>query len=292
MTNSTPGDPRAAGHSRPARAATVMESVEDLRAQVLQARRGVTEREVRPDLPASKSAPSDDAEPFRPVARPPIAMLRALDDGETEGQDVRIRATPFVIGRTEGDLIIPHDGGISGRHAELSRVVDQGVYRWFLRDLQSTNGTFVRVSNSPLKDGQEMLVGGLRLRFSLASPAAPTEAESSRPASTQKWHVPAPGHAGASGAELVVLTPGGDGPRHAIGGVEGRIGRDPSRCGVVLDDPMVSPVHARIVRDPQGRWTIHNERSLNGLWLRVPEIPLGRGGQFQCGEQRFLVRIP
>ena len=32
-------------------------------------------------------------------------------------------------------------------------------------------------------------------------------------------------------------------------------------------------------------------RSLNGIWLRVGEVPLERGGQFQCGEQRFLIRI-
>jgi hypothetical protein len=29
----------------------------------------------------------------------------------------------------------------------------------------------------------------------------------------------------------------------------------------------------------------------DGVWLRVEEIDLGRGGQFQCGEQRFLFRV-
>ena len=35
------------------------------------------------------------------------------------GEMVRIRVPSFVIGRAEGNLVIPHDGGMSGRHAEI-----------------------------------------------------------------------------------------------------------------------------------------------------------------------------
>ncbi|QDV32586.1 FHA domain-containing protein [Tautonia plasticadhaerens] len=284
------GDPLG-NRPRQGRAATTLESVEEIRARILGGRPPATRREGPPDPPRIPEPPGDDTRPFRPSIRPPIALLRVLDDGDQEGQDLRIRSSPFVIGRSEGDLLIPHDPGISGRHVELSRAFEDGAHRWLLRDLQSTNGTFVRVSHSQLRDDQELLIGGIRLRFSTAVPGASTASTAAdRPGATRKWD--APGRPPASVAAMVVLTPGGDGPRLPISGDEAWIGRDPSACSVVLDDPMVSPRHARVARDARGRWTIHNERSLNGLWLRIREIDLIRGGQFQCGEQRFLVRIP
>jgi hypothetical protein len=54
---------------------------------------------------------------------------------------------------------------------------------------------------------------------------------------------------------------------------------------------MVERRHARIHRDGQGRWVIEGARSANGLWARIHEVSLGRGGHFQCGEQRFLFRV-
>ena len=39
---------------------------------------------------------------------------------------LRLRGDRVVIGRSEGDVLIPHDAMISGRHAELSRRVEGG----------------------------------------------------------------------------------------------------------------------------------------------------------------------
>ena len=50
-----------------------------------------------------------------------------------------------MIGRTEGDVLIPHDDMISGQHAELTRRQEPGRCRWHLADLNSRNGTYVRV---------------------------------------------------------------------------------------------------------------------------------------------------
>ena len=69
------------------------------------------------------------------------------------------------------------------------------------------------------------------------------------------------------------------------------IGRDPRDCGIVLDDPTTEPRHAKVSQNSKGRWVLENARSLNGVWLRVQEIGLDRGGQFQCGEQRFLFKV-
>src|SRR5262249_10872426 len=91
---------------------------------------------------------------------------------EDTGEVVRVRGGSFVIGRVEGDLIIPHDGGISGRHAEILRRIVNGKYAWILRDLGSTNGTFVRASSVALHHDQELLIGDHIVRFIETSPGA------------------------------------------------------------------------------------------------------------------------
>ena len=96
--------------------------------------------------PTAREPAADDTIPFRPVVRPQMAVLVVLDDGRTEGQTIRLRTDSFTIGRTEGDLTIPHDGMISRKHVTIHRRADKGRLRWVLEDLGSQNGTFVRVS--------------------------------------------------------------------------------------------------------------------------------------------------
>ena len=48
-----------------------------------------------------------------------MALLTVFDDGKTEGEDIRLRGNRFLIGRTEGDLQIPHDNLMSAKHAEF-----------------------------------------------------------------------------------------------------------------------------------------------------------------------------
>ena len=103
--------------------------------------------------------------PWRPVQRQPVGLLTVCDDGRPDGQVVRIRADRFVIGRTEGDLTIPHDALMSTRHAAVTRQQVGGAWRWVVTDLQSTNGLFVRLSRTLLKDGREFLAGDGRYRF-------------------------------------------------------------------------------------------------------------------------------
>jgi pSer/pThr/pTyr-binding forkhead associated (FHA) protein len=284
----------------PRRVATVLESVEEIRALV--GRPGMTLREpttfrepttIRETSPLATPTPSpaaDDTQPFRPAQRPSMAVLCVLDDGDDDGEAIRIRTDVFVIGRVEGDLVIPHDSGISGRHAEISRRLEGGLYRWYLKDLQSTNGTFVRASSGVLHHQQEILLGGRRYRFEAAAAVAAEGA--TPPATTRKWQAVDPAEAAGPGHPwLVELNVGGAGKRFPLAGAEHCAGRDPRQCSIVLDHPMISPRHARFHRDDRGRWHVQNAKSLNGLWLRVQEIPLERGGQFQCGEQRFAIRV-
>ncbi len=288
MNPTNPRENAAAAGGR--RQATVMESVEEIRAL---SRRRLTAREEVTQTVAI-GAPSDAAELFRPVERPTMALLTVFDDGDDAGELIRIRASTFMIGRVEGDLVIPHDGGISGRHAELSRRIEGSQSRWYLRDLQSTNGTFVRAATVILLADQEVLIGRGRFRFDAAAAlAVPEPAAVPGPLNaTRKLQGLSPGDLAALGRpSLVEMTPRGEGRRYVLGEPEVWIGRDPNQCTIVLNDATVDPRHARVHRDAKGRWVLENARSTNGLWVRVQEILLDRGGQFQCGEQRFAIKI-
>jgi hypothetical protein len=238
---------------------------------------------------------------FRPSLRPPMAVLVVFDDGGDEGQTVRLRGERFVIGRSEGDLQIPHDGQISGRHAELVRRRDEdGAWVWTLTDLGSTNGSFVRAGSALLKDGQEFLIGRTRYRFEedLAAsgdtdpetempPAAESAASSSR--ATVPWisasALPAP--------NIVELTASGPGARVSLVKPEYWIGAERSACLISpADDPFVSPRHARVYRGSKGRWHLRNNKSVNGVWIRVEQMELTGSCYFQLGEQRFAFKVP
>lgn len=235
--------------------------------------------------------PGSETVPFRPLNRPPLALLCVLDDGQEDGEWIRIRAGAFVIGRTEGDLVIPCDQMMSGRHAELSQTAEKGAYRWFLTDLWSTNGTYVRIQKASLKNGQHILLGSRQLRFETpeAQVEDPTSVPGRKAGGTRGWQ-----QVSAAGAapSLVELLPQGEGQRHHLTKPETWLGRDPRQCAIALpNDPMVSPRHARIVQDGKGRWMLENSRSLNGTWIRLVRTVINRTGQFQLGEQRFKIKI-
>jgi pSer/pThr/pTyr-binding forkhead associated (FHA) protein len=284
-----PGDVgRGQGAAR--RQGTVLESVEEVRALI---RSLPASKEQASISAATSAAPEQDTTSFRPSLRPSMALLYVLDDGDDSGEILRVRASSFVIGRVEGNITIPHDGGISGRHAEISRRHENGEHHWYLKDLQSTNGTFVRAATVILSQDQEVLIGGGRFRFEV--PAAPAESApmiDSAANATRKWESLL-GSTTVTGLQpvLVDVSPGRPGRRFALREQEYWVGRDPSQSSIVVDDPMVNRRHARVYRDEKNRWIIANARSRNGLWARIQEVSLGRGGFFQCGEQRFFFKV-
>jgi pSer/pThr/pTyr-binding forkhead associated (FHA) protein len=254
------------------RPVTVLEQVEEIRRSLA---RGVTLREAVPVTLAERPA-ADAPEAYRPLDRPPTGLLTVIDDGDDEaGEAIRVRAASFVVGRTAGDLILPHDPGISGRHAEIIRREEEGAFRWYLRDLESTNGTFARASSVVLNHGQEVLLGRSRFRFE-ANPSLQGKAGDRGP---------------RAGPSLVQLTPTGAGKKYTIGAAEVWIGRDPKTCALAVDDRLLDARHARIRLGQQGRWVLENAGSRNGVWARIHEVPIDRGGQFLCGEQRFTFRV-
>ena len=231
---------------------------------------------------------------YRPTHRPPVPLLTVGDDGQNEGEVIRIRGLQFTIGRTEGDLQLAADEMVSARHAEIVCQQVGGTYRWVVADLQSRNGLFLRVRRATLSDGTEFLVGEGRYRIEFPPAAAShleTLDQSPRPvdgSGTRGWD---PGTADFR-PMLIEMLPAGLGARIPLAGTEQWIGSDPACAVCRAGDPYVSPRHVQIGRDAKGKRSIRNNGTANGLWVRMPQFVVAKECAFQVGEQRFRLSVP
>lgn len=126
-----------------------------------------TRLEGQPD-PAAPAAP---AGPRKTVLlteqrKAPVVGWFVAMDGEQKGEDFRIRDGQNILGSgAEADIVI-RDGTVSARHASL-RYKDQ---KFYLTDLDSTNGTFLNESaeslaREELKDNDIVRLGAISLKF-------------------------------------------------------------------------------------------------------------------------------
>ena len=279
--------------AQPVRLGTLVETDEDIRRAESANKAAIplaTPVGKKPDaVPAAKPAAGV---PFRPTVRPSICMVTVLDDGKTDGEVIRIRGSRFVIGRSEGDFLIPHDEQISSKHIEISRQVIGGVQRWVVTDLQSTNGLFLRVSRSVLADRAEFLVGKGRFRFEHAGTQSAETADyvgsTPVPGGTVGFDDSAPTSLHPA---LVELVPGGIGNRILLTRPEYWIGADASCAICRPHDPFTEPKHVRLFRDANSVWTAQNNKSLNGMWFKVPQMTVEDGCLLQIGEQRMRLKV-
>ncbi len=282
------------------RSGTLIETDEEIRRAIDSVRKTAKPSSpIPPDLspppgPAPGGMPSArPAIPFRPTVRPPVALLTVFDDGKTEGEVIRIRDHRFVIGRTEGDLCIPLDGRISGRHVEITHQFVGGLHRWVVTDLQSMHGMYVRVSKSVLADKAEFLVGNGRYRFD--APQLDTDATVDHAQGEGGFGQTHGLDHGANPYRPPAITEliGSDiGNRVLLIKNEYWIGSDPT-CPICRpDDPFCEPRHVRLYRGgSKGGWHAEHHKTPNGLWLRMPQITVDSVAQFQIGEQRFQIKV-
>jgi len=100
--------------------------------------------------------------------RPPLTRLRSRLSRRPRGlglppADDLLRAR-VVVGRSSSCELVLTDDTVSRRHAELR--IEGG--RWLLRDLGSSNGTWVngrRVVEAEVRPGDVLHLGGCRLRL-------------------------------------------------------------------------------------------------------------------------------
>jgi len=92
-----------------------------------------------------------------------MAHIR-IKTGPNKGKQFEIKDAPITVGREDNQIIQILDQGVSRTHAEIFHLGEM----CFVRDLNSTNGTFVndvKVTEESLKAGDELLIGTTILVF-------------------------------------------------------------------------------------------------------------------------------
>jgi len=226
----------------------------------------------------------------------PRARLIAIGKDGSEGPSYPV-GEQLDIGRTEGNVAITDDRYLSPRHARILR--KNG--RLYLRDLESTNGLYLRLRPGPAAGGTEpttlahplrdqdlFLVGQQVLRFEVVNDAD----EGLGPASehgTLLFGCPA----AARYARLSQRTVEGvTRDVFYIRKAETVLGRE-SGDVVFTEDPFLSRRHAsiRVEKEPR-RFLLTDLGSSNGTFVQVRgEIPLESGDQFRIGQQLFRIDI-
>jgi pSer/pThr/pTyr-binding forkhead associated (FHA) protein len=230
---------------------------------------------------------SANEETFRPVMRPAVPILTVIDDGSIdEGEQIRIRKDSFVIGRSAGDLTFSTDATMSSRHAEIRLTTNHGQREWTLHDLDSVNGTFVRVGTAPLIHDTIILLGSRRFR--LEKPAT-TPCE---PSGDDTFRIDQQADSGRLWPTLAESTGKPNSLRFPLRSLHLTIGRTGSGCDIQLDDPLIATQHAELVADSGGGWKLTGKKTRNGVWVKTDVTPLASYCFFQCGEQRFKFVMP
>ena len=225
-----------------------------------------------PDLGSSMRDPSTRsliaARSFRPRHRPPTPIVKILDDDQIGEECIRLRSRTLTIGRLHGDLVFAHEKLMSKQHAEIRREGSAGEYRWVLQDLDSRNGTYVRLGEVVLKNRTRFWIGNSLIKASVDE-----------------------------GSHELTLTEvaQGEAERKSLAPGKYSIGQDAQECVDFLRlSPFLDRNHLRVVYTEQRQWQLSDNESTNGLWVAIDRQPyhLAHGDAFQLGEQRFLFTIP
>ncbi|MBF5041127.1 FHA domain-containing protein [Aggregicoccus sp. 17bor-14] len=125
------------------------------------------QRLVLEPVPAASPGPGGTQVWGSPDAGYRFRLVQMLEGG-VRGAAFPLKDGENLLGREAGDLTFPTDGFVSGRHALLTVRQERVV----VRDVGSSNGTFVRViAPSFVEHGDQFLIGRQLLRVEL-QPAA------------------------------------------------------------------------------------------------------------------------
>jgi pSer/pThr/pTyr-binding forkhead associated (FHA) protein len=303
------GAPLGGDATPPTRASAPPQQAPAVQPQAAQPRTSAWEEAPRPQ-PASPTVPPAPL-PSQPPPSPtgalratvahgsptpnrPRLVLIARDGGEGPSYSV---AETTDIGRTEGNIAINDDRYVSPRHARM-------IYRsggYYLRDLGSSNGIFLRIPFSAdgaadanpeqtLGDQELFLVGQQVLRFEVVKHAEEGFGVASDNGTLLFGTPAAPRYARLSQRTVEGVVRDVFHLRKA----ETVIGRESGDI-VFTDDPFLSRRHAVLrVHGATGgskgprRFTLADLGSSNGTFLQIrEEVRLRAGDHFRIGQQLF-----
>lgn len=94
-----------------------------------------------------------------------LRLLVMLEGGH-KGAAFPLKSGENMLGRENGDITFPTDGFVSGRHALFSVTTD----RLLVKDVGSSNGTFLRLTSPSFVDnGDQYLIGRQLVRVEVAA---------------------------------------------------------------------------------------------------------------------------
>jgi ABC-type multidrug transport system ATPase subunit/pSer/pThr/pTyr-binding forkhead associated (FHA) protein len=237
-------------------------------------------------LPASALMPLAAAKAPAAGVRPktragPGSKLRlTILSGSRKGAVLDLGGSVLRVGRTpDSSVALPEDRVVSAQHAKLVRLEDEYV----VIDLDSRNGTYLngaRVERAAVADGDVLALGpgGPELEIRILA-----EDEQNQTAQATVVISNFAALAGRSRPTLLVREVALDRPSLTLG-------RSPT-ADVVLDSPIVSKLHARLVRQ-DGAVQIEDLGSSNGTYVdgaRVERAPLAPGARVVIGP--FLLEL-
>lgn len=211
-------------------------------------------------------------------------LVVIAEDG-TEGKVFPLEGIQVDVGRTDGDILLPDDQYVSPRHARL--FFQAG--KWFIRDLQSTNGVYRRIwEPHTLKDRDLLLLGLEVLQFEIVS-----DAEKGLGHASQHGTLLFGSPSLARRARLCQRTVEGIARDvHHLFRDETVIGREVGDI-VFTADPFLSRRHAVVRRAPMtGTFTLTDLDSSNGTFVAIRgDVPLNNGDNLRVGQHLFRVDL-
>ena len=217
----------------------------------------------------------------RPAVNAGQAHLAVISQDGSTGQTHWVDQGSVDIGRDEGEVRLATDPFVSPRHA---RVFAKGS-AFYLRDLGSVNGVYLRVRESePLQDADLVLLGSEVLRFRLL-----THAEQGLGVANERGTDVYGSPARPRYACLCERTVEGvDRNVFYISTNETVIGREFGDL-VFTTDSFMSRRHAAIQRDPAaGTFSLRDLGSSNGTYLAIRgEVELREGDHLRVGQHLF-----
>jgi pSer/pThr/pTyr-binding forkhead associated (FHA) protein len=208
-------------------------------------------------------------------------LILIRGDAGTDGLSYLLQGTEHVAGRNDGQIVFPEDRWMSPRHANFLYRGD----RLIVRDEGSKNGVYVRVrGQTPIEPGDTFLTGEQLFRLDR------TPADTAGPEPDMTYFYSSPRR--PSPFRITQMLRGGsDGTVICAKDNQASIGRED--CDLNFpEDLFMSASHARIVASPDGSFTLIDNGSKNGTYLRIRgERELSHGDYLFLGRQLLRVEI-
>ena len=238
------------------------------------------------DAPADPPPrPAAQQQPWPDPAGQPLARLVVIAQDGTPGTEYPITGSEAEIGREDGTIRLPSDPYVSPRHMQIYR--RNG--RFFVRDLESVNGVYVRLrAPEVLRHADLVLIGLEVLRFELVS-----DAERGLGPATERGTRVFGSPSVPRLAKLCQLTVEGvTRDQYYLSRDETVIGRESGDL-VFTNDPFMSRRHASVDRElASGTFSLRDLGSSNGTFLAIRgERELVSGDYLRVGQHLFRLDV-